>query len=288
MSPGPVVPPDEYARYCRYLVARYGAGPTIYLVGADGSGYEPQLPAGGAEIWSAGTATGSRPDCTTARTPTIARLPGRRRGSTSSGARPATAASTLLTGSRTCGATLPVKAVANGEPTYEGTRGTVLGADWWQGHEAWSNLCAGGTMGVVYGAASLWQWVLRPGEPGFTDYFLAPGCSWREALEFPGATYPGVLGRLLAGLPTTDMRPGWSDLLAARCLVVPGVLCIIYAEHVAPSLVTAEPIPAHYRVYDPRTGEQVGSGVVTGPALDDDDQDGPRVFVFYDGFSTAG
>ena len=29
---------------------------------------------------------------------------------------------------------------------------------WWQGHEAWSNLCAGGTMGVVYGAGSLWQW----------------------------------------------------------------------------------------------------------------------------------
>ena len=37
-SPGPVVPPDEYARYCRYLVARYGARPAIYLVGADGTG----------------------------------------------------------------------------------------------------------------------------------------------------------------------------------------------------------------------------------------------------------
>ena len=47
---GPVIPPAEYARYCRYLVARYGAGPVIYLVGADGSGREPQLPAGGAEI----------------------------------------------------------------------------------------------------------------------------------------------------------------------------------------------------------------------------------------------
>ena len=35
---GPVVPPNEYARYCRYLVARYGAGPVVYLVGADGSG----------------------------------------------------------------------------------------------------------------------------------------------------------------------------------------------------------------------------------------------------------
>ncbi len=30
---GPVVPPDEYGRYCRYLVARYGARPGVYLVG---------------------------------------------------------------------------------------------------------------------------------------------------------------------------------------------------------------------------------------------------------------
>ena len=29
---GLVVPPAEYARYCRYLVARYGAQPVVYLV----------------------------------------------------------------------------------------------------------------------------------------------------------------------------------------------------------------------------------------------------------------
>ena len=43
---------------------------------------------------------------------------------------------------------LPAKAVATGEPTYENT--TYLGnaVGWWQGHEAWSNLCSGATMGV--------------------------------------------------------------------------------------------------------------------------------------------
>ena len=52
---GTVVPPAEYARYCRYLVARYGARPAIYLLGADGSGREPQVLAGGAEVerWDA-------------------------------------------------------------------------------------------------------------------------------------------------------------------------------------------------------------------------------------------
>ncbi|MDQ6671320.1 MAG: DUF4038 domain-containing protein [Chloroflexota bacterium] len=47
---GTLIPPAEYARYCRYLVARYGARPVIYLVGADGSGYEPQFSAGGEEF----------------------------------------------------------------------------------------------------------------------------------------------------------------------------------------------------------------------------------------------
>jgi hypothetical protein len=58
---GPVVPPADYARYCRYLVARYGARPVIYLPCGDGSGTEPQVEAGGREIhgWDAyGQATG--------------------------------------------------------------------------------------------------------------------------------------------------------------------------------------------------------------------------------------
>jgi len=52
---GAVIPPDEYARYCRYLVARYGARPAVYLPGADGAGTEPQIEAGGREIhaWDA-------------------------------------------------------------------------------------------------------------------------------------------------------------------------------------------------------------------------------------------
>ena len=52
----------------------------------------------------------------------------------------------------------PPKGVTNGEATYEHTRGEDNGHGWWQGHEAWSNLCAGCTMGVVYGA---WDRVLE-------------------------------------------------------------------------------------------------------------------------------
>ncbi len=47
---GAEVPPEDYARYCRYLVARYGAAPAVWLVGADRFGDEPQVAAGGAEV----------------------------------------------------------------------------------------------------------------------------------------------------------------------------------------------------------------------------------------------
>jgi hypothetical protein len=47
---GGVIPPDEYARFCRYLVARYGAAPAIWLVGGDGIGDAPGIGPGGESI----------------------------------------------------------------------------------------------------------------------------------------------------------------------------------------------------------------------------------------------
>jgi hypothetical protein len=179
---------------------------------------------------------------------------------------------------------LPAKAVANGEPTYENTRSPDMASGWWQGHEAWSNLCAGGTMGVVYGAASLWQWVLRPDEPGHHEYFLAPGCGWREALDFPGSTAVGMLGKVLAGLPTTDMRPGWQDVLSARSLIVPGRLFINYSSTGAPLVPFSDhPLPRCYRILDPRTGAELASGQLTGAREPIPDTGaGPRVCILFD------
>ena len=89
----------------------------------------------------------------------------------------------------------PPKAIINGEPSYEhsGRRGVAEG--WWQGQEAWSNLCAGALMGVAYGAASLWPWRLHPDEPGHGEYFLAEGAGWKEALDFEGSRYVGRWAR---------------------------------------------------------------------------------------------
>ena len=61
-------------------------------------------------------------------------------------------------------------------------------------HEAWCNLCAGGTMGVVYGAgkpvavAASCQRTL-----GTPSIFWPTAAGWREALDFAGAGYVGLL-----------------------------------------------------------------------------------------------
>ena len=198
---GPVVPPSEYARYCRYLAARYGAGPVIYLIGADGSGYEPQLPAGGEELerWDCyrqPTGLHYRPHTDNCAFQDADWLDFQWCQTGHVGEHAPDRVADMWRND-------PVKAVANGEPTYEGTRGTVLGAGWWQGHEAWSNLCAGGTMGVVYGAASLWQWRVVAGRARPQRLLPGPGVRLARGARFPGSRVPRD-SRPAAGRPAHD------------------------------------------------------------------------------------
>jgi Protein of unknown function (DUF4038)/Domain of unknown function (DUF5060) len=280
---GPVVPPADYARYCRYLVARYGARPAVYLVGADGAGTEPQIAAGGAEVqeWDAyGQPTGIhyRPHASNRASQDADWLDFQWCQTGHSGTHVPERVADMWRNE-------PVRAVANGEPTYEhgGRRGKAEG--WWQGHEAWSNLCAGGTMGVVYGAGSLWQWVLHPGEPGQAPQFTAEGAGWREALDFEGSTYVGLVGRILAGLPIIDMQPDWQSTLCPRGLCVPGLLYIGYAEHGGPlRIFDGANLPRHYRVIDPRTGAVLDEGKREDPADPVPAEYGaPLVYVLHDG-----
>lgn len=280
-SAGPHVPAPEYARYCRYLIARYGAQPAVWLVGADGSGYEPQVEAGGAEIqrwdcYQQPTGIHYRPHSAAAAHQDAPWLDFQWCQTGHSGEHVAERVTLLRSRS-------PVRAVANGEPTYENTGRTGNGASWWQGHEAWSNLCAG-AMGVVYGAGSLWQWVHRPGEPGHAPHFLAPGAGWREALDFEGSRYVGLVGRILDGLPTTDMNPDWEAVINPRGLSAPGRLHIVYAENGRRLLLAApDALPSHYTAIDPRSGAVIAKG--HGFAANEFESlgpfgDGPSVVIF--------
>jgi hypothetical protein len=281
---GPVLPPAEYARYCRYLVARYGARPAIYLVGGDGSGYEPPVPVGGSEVqlWDAyqqPTGIHYRPHSDACAWQDADWLDFQWCQTGHRGEHIPERVTDLWRNT-------PVKGVANGEPSYENTNMIGRAAGWWQGHEAWSNLLAGGTMGVFYGAGSLWQWAQRPDEPGQSAYFLAPQAGWREALDFEGSKYVGLVTRILEGLPTTDMVPNWQVTLGRRGLLAPGILYIGYTETGGPlELVASEQVPLPYRVIDPRTGEILSQGRRAGPdEWISDEGGGPRVYICYAGW----
>jgi hypothetical protein len=257
---GPVVPPAEYARYCRYLVARYGARPAVYLPGGDGAGTEPQIEAGGREIhaWDAyGQPTG------------IHYRPHHRNDVHQDAdwldfqsCQTGHAGDHVPDRLATMWAQRPAKAIMNGEPSYEHTGRRGVAEGWWQGHEAWSNLCAGALMGVAYGAAGLWQWRLHPTEPGHGDYFLCPGAGWRDALQFEGGHYVGLLGKILEDLPLAGASPCWDVSTNTRGLLDPGVLYLGYAEHGGPwtFLDAAGRVPGRYWLIDPRTGRVVKAG----------------------------
>lgn len=256
---GPVLPPTDYARFCRYLVARYGAGPVIYLVGGDGHGNEPPVAAGGKEIhgwdcYAQPTGNHYRPHCVPDAHQAADWLDFQWCQTGHQGEHMPERVAEMRHST-------PLKAIANGEPTYENT--TVLGhaAGWWQGSEAWVNLCAGATMGVVYGAASLWQWAHRPDEPGMEPFFLAPGCSWRDALAFEGSTYVGLVGTILAGLPIVDAVPDWESTLGRRGLRTGTEFFLCYSDAGGPLLIMSATVPLPYRVIDPRTGVCLHTGV---------------------------
>jgi hypothetical protein len=160
-------------------------------------------------------------------------------------------------------------------------------AGWWQGHEAWSNLCAGGTMGVVYGAGSLWNWVLHPAEPGHQSWTLAAGRAWYDALEFDGSRYVGNLGRILNRYATHGTEPNWRLVPARRGLYNPGRLFVLYLG------VGGDPwtpdigkLPRRYRIYDPKTAEVVEESTLeegaAGVSVIRTGRSEPTVVVFYD------
>ena len=114
----------------------------------------------------------------------------------------------------------PVKAAMNGEPTYERMNEGKYGIGWWQGEDAWNQLMHGGTMGVVYGAATLWQWKITAQEQGWEPWTDAP-FNWQDALQFEGSRYVGAVAKAFEGFDFTDMEKrtdltGGSHLLLAN------------------------------------------------------------------------
>jgi hypothetical protein len=267
---------NEYARYCRYLVARYGAKPAMWLVGADSEGRNIGIKEGGEEIekWDAyQQPTGlhyspyddSKPDWWNKPEEYIPHLNRTFQDAAwldfqwcqtgHGGEHQPWKVEKMV-------ANIPVKAVANGEPTYEGIRDSANGAGWWQGHEAWLNLTSGGTMGVVYGAGGLWNWKLfedEPGWPGWADSKV----SWKGAIQLPGANYVGFLAKALEGFDITDIEKHPELAGGKLCLAKPGELYVIYLPEGGEVTLSGLPKDLTFRWFNPIEGAFFAQGNTT-------------------------
>jgi hypothetical protein len=258
----------EYARYCRYLVARYGAKPAMWLVGADSDGKNAGIKEGGEEIekWDAYRQPAglhyspfdeSDPDWWNKQKKYI-----RHHNKTFQDAdwldfqwcQTGHAGKHELHKVALMYNNKPTKAVANAEPTYEGIREQSNAAGWWQGHEAWSQFLSGGTMGVAYGAGSLWNWKLSKDETGWPDWANS-NISWKEAIDLPGAKYVGYLGKALEGLDITDIEKHPELASGNLCLAKPDKLFIVYLPQGGKTIIDRLPLSGTINWFDPLTGQ---------------------------------
>lgn len=270
---GKVVDPEEYVRYTRYLIARYGAKPAMWLVSADGTGIHSGVLESGLETekWDCykqptGIHYNPRDDYSPDRK-YVEKYYHKNKSYQEETwldfqwCQTGHSAKHILYKVERMYNNFPVKGVANGEPTYEGIRDSLNASGWWQGHEAWLQFLSGGTMGVIYGAGGLWNWKLTPDEEGWPDWANS-NVSWSEAIELPGAKFVGYVGKALQKLDITDIEKHPELAEGNLCLAKPGELYIVYLPSGGKVTVSKLSDSLNYRWFNPVAGEFISEGNV--------------------------
>ena len=273
---GNTIKPEEYVRYCKYLLARYGSKPAIWLIGGDHDGNDPGVKESGEmfQEWdSYGQPTGLHYNpCDDYVAEWSVNDPSKHcmhfnkthqdkewldfqwAQTGHDGAHQYHKVAKMYDN-------LPTKGAANGEPTYEGMNDGKNGLGWWQGEEAWMQLMSGGTMGIVYGAASLWQWKITAEEEGWTAWSSQPK-SWEEALYMEGSVYAGMVGKILSSIDMTNIEKRW-DLAGGKPLLAkPGSLYISFLKEGGEIEIKSLPKGKglQFKWTNPKNGEVVDSG----------------------------
>ncbi|MEZ4828573.1 MAG: DUF4038 domain-containing protein [Bacteroidia bacterium] len=273
---GNTIDPEEYVRYCKYLLARYGSRPAFWLLAGDNGGKDPGVKESGEmmEVWDCyrqPTGLHYNPcDDYIAEWAVNNPLKHCEHYNRSWQEEPWLDFQWAQTGhggehlyhkvSRMY-ENQPIKASANGEPTYEGMNEGKNGLGWWQGEEAWMQLMSGGTMGVVYGAAGLWQWKVSADEEGWGPW-ASQNKSWEETLDMEGSRYVGWVGKAMEGYNFTDMEKRW-DLNTENfpMLAVAGKFYISYLAQGGEIHVSSAPAGLPWRWFNPQTGQIDDEGI---------------------------
>ena len=275
---GNSIVPHEYVRYCKYLLARYGSQPAFWLLAADNGGKDPGVKESGImmEEWDCykqPTGLHYNP-CDDYLASWAIENPLKHCKHFNESwqaenwldfqwAQTGHGVKHLYHKVEKMYLNKVIKAVANGEPTYEGMDNGKMGLGWWQGEDAWNQLMSGGTMGVVYGAATLWQWKITPEEKGWPAW-ADQNTSWKEAMDMEGADYVGMMAKIFNGYDYTDMekRPDLTNhkhpLLAKE-----GVFYISYLNNGGTITINSIPTGLTYKWFNPKNGLTVKTGTTT-------------------------
>ena len=264
---------DGYKRHWRNLVARYGAYPTIWMVG--GEAKDSQGP------WS--EVAKYLKDTDPYRHLLVYHAPGHPRKElldnsmfdfdmVAIGHNGMATANGTLKLIKSCLGTSPARPVLCGEACYEGHMQTNFQDI--QRHMFWSFVLSGAA-GHTYGAAGIWQASVE-GDPGITPVYDLT--TWREGMNYPGATQLGIGKKLLEKYPWSrfESHPEWveKDCFAAG---VPGEVRIIYMPRrniynwSGPTVKNLEPdVDWHVYYFDPATGRKFDQGTIKASAKADD------------------
>ncbi len=257
---------DGFKRHWRYLVARYGAYPTVWIAGGEVKDeYGP---------WSelASYIKQIDPDhhLLCYHSPTHPRE-ALQENAMFDFDMVAIGHDGLVTAQRTrellvsCLSQEPARPALCGEACYEGHMQTNF-ADI-QRYLFWSLLLSGAA-GHTYGAAGVWHASVE-GDPGISPVYDLT--TWKEGMQFPGSSQLGIGKRLLERYPWSRFQPH-PEWVEEGCFAagIPGEVRIVYMpkrkiyDWSGPKVKNLEPgAPWHVFYFDPTSGRTLDQGMVS-------------------------
>lgn len=164
----------------------------------------------------------------------------------------------------------PVMPVMIGEYCYEGHMQTAFHNV--QRYVFWGSML-NGSAGLTYGAAGVWHASVE-GDPGTANVY--DWTTWKEGMHYPGSTQLGLGRKLLAQYPWSrfEPHPEWTDA-GAFAAGIPGEVRFIYQPHrgvynwdgvVVKGL--ERDVPYHGFYFNPGNAKRydLGTFISTGPA----------------------
>ena len=265
---------DGFKRHWRNLIARYGAYPTVWIVGGEAKdAYGP---------WSELARFVKETD--PFRRPLTYHSPEHPRqaikdhamfdfdmiGIGHQGYQTAAQSLDLM---KSCQSQQPARPVLCGEACYEGHMQTNFQDV--QRHLFWSFMLSGAA-GHTYGAAGIWQASVE-GDPGIDPVY--DWTTWKEGMNYPGSTQLGLGRKLLEKYQWSKFEPHPEWAPGCFAAGIPGQVVFVYLprrkiyDWSGPEVKELDPmIDWHAYYFDPATGRKFDQGVIKATATDKSEQ----------------